>query len=185
MPEYMAARLCSVLSDQLGISFAKEEQSYLHKLLIETEQLIHSTRLLPVDDLVLLDMVRSLMDQMQGRMGYAFQEDRLLREGLIAHMQPVMERIGGRQSIRNPLLQQIRKDYDSLFGDVKNAVHDAWPDTDVPDEWIPGHAFWRFDRAIACPEARDSGHYRVHKRNWLIPYAVQPVVQGDSGDPDR
>lgn len=136
VPEYMAARLCSVLSDQLGISFAKEEQSYLHKLLIETEQLIHSTRLLPVDDLVLLDMVRSLMDQMQGRTGYAFQEDRLLREGLIAHMQPVMERIGGRQSIRNPLLQQIRKDYDSLFGDVKNAVHDAWPDTDVPDEEI-------------------------------------------------
>lgn len=136
VPEYMAARLCSVLSDQLGISFAKEEQSYLHKLLIETEQLIHSTRLLPVDDLVLLDMVRSLMDRMQGRTGYAFQEDRLLREGLIAHMQPVMERIGGRQSIRNPLLQQIRKDYDSLFGDVKNAVHDAWPDTDVPDEEI-------------------------------------------------
>ncbi|WJH28069.1 transcription antiterminator [Paenibacillus sp. CC-CFT742] len=136
VPEYMAARLCSVLSDQLGISFAKEEQSYLHKLLIETEQLIHSTRLLPVDDLVLLDMVRSLMDQMQGRTGYAFQEDRLLREGLIAHMQPVMERIGGRQSIRNPLLQQIRKDYDSLFVDVKNAVHDAWPDTDVPDEEI-------------------------------------------------
>lgn len=136
VPEYMAARLCSVLSDQLGISFAKEEQSYLHKLLIETEQLIHSTRLLPVDDLVLLDMVRSLMDQMQGRTGYAFQEDRLLREGLIAHMQPVMERIGGRQSIRNPLLQQIRKDYDSLFGDVKNAVYDAWPDTDVPDEEI-------------------------------------------------
>lgn len=136
VPEYMAARLCSVLSDQLGISFAKEEQSYLHKLLIETEQLIHSTRLLPVDDLVLLDMVRSLMDQMQGRTGYAFQEDRLLREGLIAHMQPVMERIGGRQSIRNPLLQQIRKDYDSLFGDVKDAVHDAWPDTDVPDEEI-------------------------------------------------
>jgi len=136
VPEYMAERLCTVLSDQLGISFGKEEQSYLHKLLIETEQLIHSTRLLPVDDLVLLDMVRSLMDQMQGRTGYAFQEDRLLREGLIAHMQPVMERIGGRQSIRNPLLQQIRKDYDSLFGDVKDAVHDAWPDTDVPDEEI-------------------------------------------------
>ncbi|NUU77562.1 BglG family transcription antiterminator [Paenibacillus xylanilyticus] len=136
VPEYMASRLCGVLSSQLGISFAKEEQSYLHKLLIETEQLIHSTRLLPVDDLVLLDMVRSLMDQMQERTGYAFQEDRLLREGLIAHMQPVMERIGGQQSIRNPLLQQIRKDYDSLFADVKKAVHIAWPDTDVPDEEI-------------------------------------------------
>ncbi|MFS0872034.1 BglG family transcription antiterminator [Paenibacillus xylanilyticus] len=136
VPEYMASRLCGVLSSQLGISFAKEEQNYLHKLLIETEQLIHSTRLLPVDDLVLLDMVRSLMDQMQGRTGYAFQEDRLLREGLIAHMQPVMERIGGQQSIRNPLLQQIRRDYDSLFVEVKEAVQQAWPDTDVPDEEI-------------------------------------------------
>ncbi|MFC9709150.1 BglG family transcription antiterminator [Paenibacillus sp. NPDC056933] len=136
VPEYLASRLCGVLSAQLGLEFAKEEQAYFHRLLIEIEHSIHSSRLLPVDDLVLLDMVRSLTDRMQEKTHYLFHEDRLLREGLIAHMEPVLERMKGRQLIRNPLLQQIRKDYESLFEDVKEAVQLAWPNTDVPDEEI-------------------------------------------------
>ncbi|WP_336765201.1 BglG family transcription antiterminator [Paenibacillus sp. USHLN196] len=133
---YLASRLCSVLSTQLGLTFSQDEQAYFHRLLIETEQRIHSSRLLPIDDLILLDRVHSLIDQMQDRTHYAFHEDRLLREGLIGHMQPVMERIEEQQIIRNPLLQQIRKDYDSLFEDVKKSVHQAWPSVEVPDEEI-------------------------------------------------
>ncbi|MGC5774228.1 BglG family transcription antiterminator [Paenibacillus pabuli] len=136
VPKYLASRLCGVLSAQLGLEFAKEEQAYFHRLLIEIEQSIHSSRLLPIDDLVLLDMVRSLTDRMQEKTRYSFDEDRLLREGLIAHMEPVLERMKGRQLIRNPLLQQIRKDYESLFEDVREAVQLAWPNTDVPDEEI-------------------------------------------------
>lgn len=136
VPPYMASRLCGVLSTQLGLTFSQDEQAYFHRLLVETEQRIHSSRLLPIDDLILLDRVHSLIDQMQARTHYAFHEDRLLREGLLGHMQPVMERIEGQQMIRNPLLQQIRKDYDSLFEEVKQSVHQAWPGTEVPDEEI-------------------------------------------------
>lgn len=136
VPEYLASRLCGVLSAQLGLEFVGEEQAYFHRLLVEIEQSIHSSRLLPIDDLVLLDMVRSLTDRMQEKTHYSFHEDRLLREGLIAHIEPVLERMDGRQLIRNPLLQQIRKDYESLFEDVKKAVREAWPNTDVPDEEI-------------------------------------------------
>ncbi|MCW3791753.1 BglG family transcription antiterminator [Paenibacillus sp. LS1] len=136
VPPYMASRLCGVLSTQLGLTFSEDEQAYFHRLLVETEQRIHSSRLLPIDDLILLDRVHSLIDQMQARTHYAFHEDRLLREGLLGHMEPVMERIEGQQMIRNPLLQQIRKDYDLLFEDVKKSVHQAWPGTDVPDEEI-------------------------------------------------
>ncbi|MCF7756607.1 BglG family transcription antiterminator [Paenibacillus xylanexedens] len=136
VPPYMASRLCGVLSTQLGLTFSQDEQAYFHRLLVETEQRIHSSQLLPIDDLILLDRVHSLIDQMQARTHYVFHEDRLLREGLLGHMQPVMERIEGQQMIRNPLLQQIRKDYDSLFEEVKQSVHQAWPGTDVPDEEI-------------------------------------------------
>ncbi|WP_340031057.1 BglG family transcription antiterminator [Paenibacillus sp. FSL K6-1122] len=136
VPPYMASRLCGMLSTQLGLTFSQDEQAYFHRLLVETEQRIHSSRLLPIDDLILLDRVHSLIDQMQARTHYAFHEDRLLREGLLGHMQPVMERIEGQQMIRNPLLQQIRKDYDSLFEEVKQSVHQAWPGTEVPDEEI-------------------------------------------------
>ncbi|MDT0125715.1 BglG family transcription antiterminator [Paenibacillus sp. RRE4] len=136
VPVFMASRLCSVLSSQLGVGFSDEEQAYFHQLLKETEQQIHSSRLLPIDDLILMDRVHSLTDQMQERTGYDFHEDRLLREGLIAHMVPVMERLEGHQMIRNPLLQQIRKDYDTLFEQVKRSVLQAWPGAEVPDEEI-------------------------------------------------
>ncbi|WP_426333271.1 BglG family transcription antiterminator [Paenibacillus silvae] len=136
VPAFMASRLCSVLSSQLDMSFSEEEQHYFHQLLIETEQQLHSSGLLPIDDLILMDRVHSLTDQMQERTGYAFHEDRLLREGLIAHMIPVMERLEGHQVIRNPLLQQIRKDYDILFEQVRTSVLQAWPGAEVPDEEI-------------------------------------------------
>lgn len=136
VPVFMASRLCSVLSSQLGMSFSEEEQHYFHQLLMETEQQLLSSSLLPIDDLILMDRVHSLTDQMQKRAGYAFHEDRLLREGLIAHMIPVMERLEAHQVIRNPLLQQIRKDYDILFEQVKASVLQAWQGTEVPDEEI-------------------------------------------------
>ncbi|WP_434749804.1 BglG family transcription antiterminator [Paenibacillus amylolyticus] len=136
VPVFMASRLCSVLYSQLGVTFSEEEWTYFHQLLTETEQQIHSSRLLPIDDLILMDRVHSLTDQMQERTGYTFHEDRLLREGLITHMVPVMERLEGHQVIRNPLLQQIRKDYDILFEQVKKSVLQAWPGAAVPDEEI-------------------------------------------------
>ena len=136
VPEYMASRLCNILSSQLGVTFSEAEQMYFHQLLTETEQQLHTSRLLPIDNLILMDRVHSLTDQMQDRTGYSFHEDRLLREGLIDHMLPVMERLEGHQMIRNPLLQQIRKDYDVLFEQVKRSVLHAWPGIEVPDEEI-------------------------------------------------
>jgi len=136
VPEYMALRLCTILASELGIELDLAERKYVHGLLIEARQLMHTTRLLPVDDLLVLDRVVSLIDSMEKITHYDFHEDRLLREGLIAHMEPVLERIEGRQLIRNPLLQQIRQDYEALFADVKRAVNQAWHGIEVPDEEI-------------------------------------------------
>ncbi|TQR98313.1 BglG family transcription antiterminator [Paenibacillus ottowii] len=129
----MVERICAELSAALAIDFPDQERSYFRLLFRDAED--HSTRLLPLDDLVLLELVHELIRRVEAETGTLLAEDRVLREGLIAHMAPVLKRLREGKSIRNPLLQQIRKDYGSLFESVKKAAADM-TEMEVPDEEI-------------------------------------------------
>ncbi|KAE8558669.1 BglG family transcription antiterminator [Paenibacillus polymyxa] len=129
----MVERICAELSAALAIDFPDQERSYFRLLFRDAED--HSTRLLPLDDLVLLESVHELIRRVEAETGTPLAEDRVLREGLIAHMTPVFKRLREGRSIRNPLLQQIRKDYGSLFDLVKKAAADM-TEMEVPDEEI-------------------------------------------------
>lgn len=129
----MVERICTELSEALDIEFPEPERSYLRLLFRDAED--HSTRLLPLDDLVLLESVHELIRRVEEETGTPLEEDRVLREGLIAHMAPVFKRLKEGRSIRNPLLQQIRKDYSSLFDSVKKAAA-GMTEMKVPDEEI-------------------------------------------------
>ncbi|WP_404302354.1 BglG family transcription antiterminator [Paenibacillus sp. DP01] len=129
----MVERICAELSAALAIDFPDQERSYFRLLFRDAED--HSTRLLPLDDLILLELVHELIRRVEAETGTPLAEDRVLREGLIAHMAPVLKRLREGKSIRNPLLQQIRKDYGSLFDSVKKAAADM-TEMEVPDEEI-------------------------------------------------
>ncbi|AJE52871.1 BglG family transcription antiterminator [Paenibacillus polymyxa] len=129
----MVERICAELSAALDIEFPEPERCYFRLLFRDAED--HSTRLLPLDDLVLLESVHELIRRVEAETGTPLAEDRVLREGLIAHMTPVFKRLREGRAIRNPLLQQIRKDYGSLFDSVKKAAADM-TEMEVPDEEI-------------------------------------------------
>ncbi|NMP11487.1 BglG family transcription antiterminator [Paenibacillus polymyxa] len=129
----MVERICAELSAALDIEFPDQERCYFGLLFRDAED--HSTRLLPLDDLVLLELVHELIRRVETETGTPLAEDRVLREGLIAHMAPVFKRLREGRAIRNPLLQQIRKDYGSLFDSVKKAAADM-TEMEVPDEEI-------------------------------------------------
>ncbi|MBE3647006.1 BglG family transcription antiterminator [Paenibacillus polymyxa] len=129
----MVERICAELSAALDIEFPEPERCYFGLLFRDAED--HSTRLLPLDDLVLLESVHELIRRVEAETGTPLAEDRVLREGLIAHMAPVFKRLREGRAIRNPLLQQIRKDYGSLFDSVKKAAADM-TEMEVPDEEI-------------------------------------------------
>ncbi|MDP4095258.1 PRD domain-containing protein [Paenibacillus sp. P96] len=129
----MVERICDELSVALSLQFSEQEKRYFRNLFRSAED--RSTRLLPLDDLVLLEIVNELIRRVEERAGVHFGEDRLLREGLIAHVEPVLQRLKDGSSIRNPLLQQIRKDYTDLFEAVKGAVAGI-TELDVPDEEV-------------------------------------------------
>lgn len=93
------------------------------------------------------DTVIRLIRSVGKRMNMPFSEDRSLLEGLIRHMAPSLERIRNSETIRNPLLPQIKKDFAKLFEVIHSAVQETMEGMDVPDEEI-GYLAMHFGASI-------------------------------------
>ncbi|AIQ11975.1 BglG family transcription antiterminator [Paenibacillus durus] len=87
-------------------------------------------------DIGLMGLVYRLTEQVVKRTGFPFQSDRILREGLLEHVEQALRRIREGTRIRNPLLGPIRKDYQYLFRMIRDAVEELKLDLAVPDEEI-------------------------------------------------
>ncbi len=92
--------------------------------------------LLELGDFQLADTVARMIRLVEQEVQIPLSKDFSLREGLLHHLEPAIKRIRDGGNIRNPLLYQIKKDYDILFQIVKNACQQTLSDLDVPDEEI-------------------------------------------------
>ncbi|WP_123041580.1 BglG family transcription antiterminator [Cohnella candidum] len=90
-----------------------------------------------------LDFIRGV----EGRLDIALSKDRSLLDGLIRHLGPALERIRRGESIRNPLLPQIKKDYPELFLTVRHSVGDVWKEIAIPEEEV-GYLTMHFGAAL-------------------------------------
>ncbi|WP_179232848.1 BglG family transcription antiterminator [Paenibacillus rigui] len=123
------------LSNALKLSLSREEAIYISALL-RGEKTTATSRLLPQDDFSLMETVRGLIQAMEERCGAPLSEDRSLRDGLLNHLEPALQRIADGERIRNPLLAQIRKNYEQLFSWVRQAADHIFKHIVIPDEEI-------------------------------------------------
>lgn len=127
------ARFASRLAEKLELTFPPEELAYMNSLFSRAKE---ASPELVQADIELVETVYRLTENVVKRTGIPFQEDRLLRNGLLEHMGPAFKRIREGSRIRNPLLGAIRKDYDELFGIVREAMNESVAGLEVPDEEI-------------------------------------------------
>ncbi|MFH5186047.1 BglG family transcription antiterminator [Paenibacillus sp. TAB 01] len=130
----------------LELSVSAAEAAYLTELLRGGKD-APGSGLLPQDDLGLMEAVRRLIQAMEELTGVPLHEDRSLRDGLLNHIEPVLERIREGVSIRNPLLSQIQKNYELLFRWVRQAVDETFRHLAIPDEEI-GFLVMHFGAAL-------------------------------------
>jgi mannitol operon transcriptional antiterminator len=83
-----------------------------------------------------LEAVGALVRECDRITGKAFGEDRLLRDGLLAHWPPALFRLRHGLPVHNPLLGRIRTAYSGLFDAVAEAAASVLPGIAVPDEEI-------------------------------------------------
>lgn len=91
--------------------------------------------------------IRSLIETCGALLDWDLGNDRLLRDGLAAHWGPALYRLRNRLPIRNPLLDQIKTQYASLFRAVREACTAVFPALDIPDDEI-GYLVLHFGSAI-------------------------------------
>lgn len=89
---------------------------------------------------------KQLITSVQRRMGKKIPETLLLK-GLTAHLRPTLRRLNEGMSIRNPLIQSIKRDYANLFEVVRAAFDEVYSGERVPDEEI-GYLVLHFGAAL-------------------------------------
>lgn len=125
----------SRLSETLEMDVQEPEMKYIARLFEEAKENSEVSELVHAD-VELVEIAHRLIEGVQKRTGILFQDDRTLRAGLVEHLGAAMKRIREGIRIRNPLLNPIRKDYEELFGIVRQAVDELKLDLTVPDEEI-------------------------------------------------
>lgn len=104
--------------------------------------------------------VYRLVDRMATLLDVPLTSDRLLLEGLQQHLEPALQRLRRGETIRNPLLTQIRADYGQLFATVVEAVREVYPDWTIPDEEI-GYLVMHFGASMERSEVSGDGQLRT------------------------
>lgn len=123
------------LADTLQLALSDAEACHLAGLL-EQKKSSDANQLLPENELSHREIVQRLTANLEERLGVPFSADRSLREGLISHMENALQRLEEGTTIRNPLLAKIKKDYEKLFGSIRQAVNETMAGTKVPDEEV-------------------------------------------------
>ncbi|WP_269431289.1 BglG family transcription antiterminator [Paenibacillus algorifonticola] len=138
LPSYSArgGSKAEELLRMLAMDLPSEEVRYIAKLLKATDSTEEDGLLLAQGDWTLSASVTKLIAFMEEQLGEPFTEDRSLREGLQQHMLPAFRRIEEGSMIRNPLLAQIKKDYELLFTLIRKGVNAIVSTIEVPDEEI-------------------------------------------------
>ncbi|WP_059105851.1 BglG family transcription antiterminator [Shouchella shacheensis] len=83
-------------------------------------------------------------------------DDPTLLQGLLAHLKPALYRLRQEMKITNPLLDRIRKDYQSLFASVGKQVQKAFAPLLVPDEEV---AYIALHFGAVLERRRESGSF--------------------------
>lgn len=135
-----------VFIQKLDLRLSPEESDYFADLLSSWEKAQPNEMLLHAD-VDLVETVVNLIRFVEKRIHIPLLQDRSLVEGLLHHMEPALQRIEQGDGIRNPLITQIKRDFESLFVTVREAVDELIEGLQVPDEEI-GYLVMHFGAAL-------------------------------------
>jgi mannitol operon transcriptional antiterminator len=136
-PEYhIAQEIITKLSARFQIEIPKAEIGYITMHLQGAKLRQHEGQLLEASNLETFMQAKKLIQYFEDATGDDLRDNAPLLEGLVTHLKPAIYRIRQDMGITNPLLKNIRKDYEDLFQIVKNAVGKVFPELRIPDEEI-------------------------------------------------
>ncbi|TMN21612.1 BglG family transcription antiterminator [Lentibacillus cibarius] len=131
---HMTAWLLKQLKEMLGLKFPENEHIYFTWHLESCKQTQRITNL--TENSLLTQVVQTITQQLEQMTMLRFQGDRILFDGLTIHLESVINRLQYGFTIRNPMLEEIKKKYPYMFSMVIFAVEEV---NETYDLAIPEH----------------------------------------------
>lgn len=121
------------LQSQLEITLPTAEIRFIASILSSAKR----TRSLEIDENYgLTALATSLIDAVTEATGYYFDRDRRFMDALMAHLEPLLNRIRDGITVLNPIKKEIQEDYAVLFGTLEKILKDKFPGQEISDDEI-------------------------------------------------
>lgn len=133
-------------SECLQLHLPPQEEAYLSHLLEAWEQ-GQEEKFQFQEYMQLTEKISRLIKFVEEQVAVPLSQDGSLKEGLLNHIVPFIRRISEGGTIRNPLLSLIKRNYDALFGIVKEGANKILDEAPIPDEEI-GFLVMHFGAAV-------------------------------------
>lgn len=134
------------LLTQLELQLPAGEVDYIEDLLTGKHS-DASDLISHLNDMSIIETVNFLIRFMEEHLRLSFHSDHSLVDGLIRHLHPAFQKIKDGTGIRNPILTQIKKDYEQLFILVRQGMDKCIFSFQVPDEEI-GYIVMHFGASL-------------------------------------
>ena len=112
----------------------------------------------------LLEVVNEMIDRFDPSIAWQLKQDEeFVVQGLAAHLQPTLVRLANNMKIKNPLLEQIKKDYSEIFSrclDVAKVIEEHYGYT-VPESEV-GYLAVHFGAAMVRLESQHEVKRKVN-----------------------
>ncbi|MDC3416922.1 BglG family transcription antiterminator [Aquibacillus salsiterrae] len=146
--EYDIAReLIYNLEQALQMKIPDDEIGYITMHLMGAKLRYDHDYLLEESSLNVAYKAKELISHVGANISEELDDHPALLNDLVAHLKPTIYRLQQGMSIKNPLLKEIKEDYQGLFSLVEDGVKKVFPETKFPDEEI-GYLVLHFASSI-------------------------------------
>ncbi|WP_174614820.1 BglG family transcription antiterminator [Virgibacillus ihumii] len=149
----VAQKMIAHFEEAFQMDIPKDEIGYITMHLMGAKIRSDSNSLMEESGLDVVYKAKELINYVSSMVSDdLLRENTVLLNDLAAHLKPSIYRMKQGLTIRNPLIGEIQRDYESLFDLVQEAVAEIFPDLDFPDDEI-GYLVLHFAAAMIRDEA--------------------------------
>ncbi|WP_042143475.1 BglG family transcription antiterminator [Paucisalibacillus sp. EB02] len=132
----IAKKMIEKLEGKLQQSIPEDEIGYITMHLMGAKVRVDQDYLLEESSIDIAFQARSLIHYVSIGVGVDLTNNSSLLHDLVAHLKPAIYRLQQHMRIVNPLLKNIKNDYQDLFQLIQEGVQETFPDMEFPDDEI-------------------------------------------------
>ncbi|WP_077329159.1 BglG family transcription antiterminator [Virgibacillus siamensis] len=148
----VARKMIRHFEEAFQMDIPKDEIGYITMHLMGAKIRSNQNSLMEESGLDIVYKAKELITYISSMVQDDLRENTVLLNDLAAHLKPSIYRMKQGLVIRNPLIEEIKRDYASLFDLIQEAVEEIFPELDFPDDEI-GYLVLHFAAAMIRDEA--------------------------------